>query len=178
MQLNMCIEIFGFWEGLRIYIRWHFLDPIKYKYYEISGSKEWCPWAGWYCTDKKCTRKHHSKAPKEKDYPITKDMDCEYCGEAKATERIWNPNHPDDAPFYWRTCKNCVEVINMQEQIDMHAKLMNTAPTEEIRDKAESNFVDDSNKLKELLKKKNIDATCISIQIDENGNSVFNNLLK
>jgi hypothetical protein len=178
MNLGLCIEIFGPYDGFKQFIAWNFIDPIKFKLYDYLPNKEWCPYAGWFCTNKNCKHKHYSKAPNEKDYPFTKDLKCQYCGDKDADSRIWNPNHPDNPPFYWLVCDDCVRVIDLQDQISMHAGLMNMAPTEEIRDKAESNFINGTNMLKKMLKNQNRDATSISIQIGESGKPIFTELIK
>ena len=126
IQLKRVVKLFGFKVGFSFWFKWSFVDPIKMFIWLNITHKEYCTYSGFHCNKENCQHKHlFTKKEILQNWKETnKEMEkvevgengtCAYCGDEKGTIEIPNPNMSE--LNYWLVCKNCKEIIAIQQEL-------------------------------------------------------------
>ena len=144
--LKDAIKQFGFKDGFGFWFQWSFKGPIQMWMWLNITHKPYCTYSGFHCKDKNCPHKHlftkkeilaHWKeAHKEMEkVEVGKNGTCVYCGKEKGTIKILNPNINE--LNHWLVCKNCKEIIKIQQELVFLSisKIDNPKRAEELNNK-------------------------------------------
>lgn len=122
--LKTSVGVLGLKDGLKQFINWVYILPIKQFIWINIIHKPYCLRCGWHCkkdckeeklTNKKEIREHWKEMDKEMAITIgEEDGICAYCGEEPGVKKIPNPNM--DKLDSWLVCLDCDEVIKNQRR--------------------------------------------------------------